>query len=211
MALTSFSQHGEDLQIAYYLGRRENLTYVDIGSLWPVELSNSYFFYRRGGSGLCIEPNPEMRARFAAERPRDVFFSGGVGNGSESRAEYAMYDNPVFNTISPERKDALLQQQAKRGRELVDTISIEMSTVNAVAMDTGFVDRVEGQVDFVSIDAAGSEIAVLQGFDFQLLRPRLVVIDSSTLVREDDIPTLLSDRGFAMVGYTKSCQYFMAG
>src|SRR5208337_2713547 len=35
-------------------------TYLDIGAAHPVQHSNTYFFYERGWSGLCVEPNPEF-------------------------------------------------------------------------------------------------------------------------------------------------------
>jgi len=54
----SYSQVGEDLQIAYFIGKKEDVRYIDVGCLWPVRHSNTYFFYERGGSGLCVNVGP---------------------------------------------------------------------------------------------------------------------------------------------------------
>ena len=56
----SYSQLGEDL-VLDYLFNQINIDrpyYVGIGSNHPIKLSNTYFFYLKGSSGVFVDPNP---------------------------------------------------------------------------------------------------------------------------------------------------------
>src|SRR3954454_16855431 len=96
---TSYAQCGQDLLIAYFLDDGP-ATYVDIGCLWPQNGSNTYYFYERGGRGVCIDANPEVREEFEAARPRDRFVHTGVSN-APGELTYYMHRLPVFNTFDP--------------------------------------------------------------------------------------------------------------
>jgi hypothetical protein len=52
--------------------------YPDIGAAHPVQHSNTFHFYERGWSGLCVEPNPEFFALYRTYRPRDRAFNLGL-------------------------------------------------------------------------------------------------------------------------------------
>src|SRR5271165_6778360 len=56
-ARTYFSQCGEDRIAARILSDVERGTYVDVGANDPINMSNTYHFYKRGWSGICIEPH----------------------------------------------------------------------------------------------------------------------------------------------------------
>src|SRR5262249_29835011 len=55
----SYSQAGEDLIVRFffYHQRISNITYLDIGANEPIQLNNTYYFYRRGFRGVLVEPN----------------------------------------------------------------------------------------------------------------------------------------------------------
>src|SRR5215203_300071 len=72
-ARAGFSQFGEDASVASYLRTigRECRNYIDIGANDPVIHSNTYLFYRDGGSGVLAEANPAIARKAQRKRPRD--------------------------------------------------------------------------------------------------------------------------------------------
>ena len=67
----SYSQCGEDLVVAFTMG------YLGIGrtsptSTWgpndPVQLNNTYYFYRKGHHGVLVEPNGALCRRLRDRR-----------------------------------------------------------------------------------------------------------------------------------------------
>jgi FkbM family methyltransferase len=182
-AVRSYAQNGEDLQIAHYVGKRERVTYVDVGCLWPKQFSNSYFFYERGGHGLCIDANPTVAEEYETARPRDVFLNCGVA-ATRGTMTYYMHESPVFNTFCAEhaaeladRVTGMKDSPQRQARTLVGTVDVPTMTLDEAVRSTGFAARCDGRVDFLSIDVEGLELEVLSGFGFQELRPRVVILE----------------------------------
>jgi len=216
VAVQSYAQCGEDLQIAYLLGRGDGLTYIDVGCLWPIEHSNTYFFYERGGSGLCIDPNPDVAVDFTHQRPRDLFLQAALGR-QPGTATYRMHENPVFNTFSDERAERVRGQAASRsGRGLVATRELPLITLDEAIRTTAFADRCEGHLDFLTVDVEGLEQEVLGGFSFAPLRPRLVVCEHLRRRRDEPvadsgIASILKQHGYWLAAYTGHDVYFLDG
>lgn len=218
MSVVSYAQSGEDLQLAHLLGSVSEVSYIDVGCLWPRDHSNSFYFYERGGSGLCIDANPAVEAEFNAERPRDTFLSSGLGQEA-GRLVYHTFRNPVFNTFSAEIA-AKRQAQGERdgaslpsGRTLVEMVDVPIMTLD-MAIQTekpAYLDR--EWIDFLSIDVEGFELAVLRGFSFRP-RPRVVLIED--LSRRDGVADLsqlpisahLSRHGYSLAGFLGHNFYF---
>jgi FkbM family methyltransferase len=183
LGVMSYAQNGEDLLIAQHVRRRDRVTYIDVGCLWPRQYSNSYFFYQRGGWGLCIDPNPTFAEQYRSERPRDLFLNCGVA-ARDGSMTYYMHDNPVFNTLSTTHADelaarvtAMPDSSQREGRERTRAIEVAVTTLDRAVSLTNFDKRCEGHLDFLSIDVEGLELEVLQGFSFEALRPKLVVVE----------------------------------
>lgn len=215
MTIESYSQVGEDLQIAYLLGKTKDVRYIDVGCLWPVQHSNTYLFYRQDGEGLCIDAYPEVAESFRAERPRDVFLNAGIGS-TAGELMYHMFENPVFNTFSEERAEFVQRRGAGRpGRTLVDRVPVSLITLDEAVAQTDFAQRCGGRLDLLSIDVEGLEADVVRGFSFNSLRPRLVVCEYIRRKRdtappeETEIATAMADHGYWIAGYTGHDIYFL--
>ena len=208
--IRSFAQNGEDLQIAFHLGRRA-ATYIDVGCLFPTRLSNSYFFYRYGGFGLCIDPSPAIAEEFRRERPRDIFLNEGVAAAPGTMTYYA-HHNPVHNTSSAERAhhhERSVAVSGNQGRRLTETVEIPVTTLDHAVSRSGLLDRCNGAIDFLSVDVAGAELEVLAGFSFDVLRPRLVVVEHlrhgderHSPVEELPAVAVLGEHGYSLAGFS---------
>lgn len=219
MSIVSYAQSGEDLQIAFFVGRKHDVTYIDVGCLWPKQHSNSYFFYERGGVGLCIDPNPTVGDDFRFQRPRDTFLNCGIA-GRRGAMTYFMHGNPVFNTFSPEvaaalAREAELREGAQReGRTLVQTIEVPIMTLDDAIESTGFAAKFSRGVDFLSIDVEGLEQEVLSGLSLRAVRPKIIITEhirrrnDRCSLEELPVARLLDAHGYRVVGFTGHDLYF---
>lgn len=214
MGVVSHSQVGEDLQIAYFLGRSEGVTYIDVGCLWPVRLSNTYYFYERGGHGLCIDPNPTLAGEWHEARPRDVFLNAGIG-AEPAQLSYHTFGNPVFNTFSQSRANLVRRKAAgRKGRESTGLVTVEAITLDQAVERSAFVERCDGELDFLSIDVEGLEEEVLAGFGFEELRPKVIVTEfirrrgDSRRPEESPVAERLLALDYELRGYTGHDMYF---
>ena len=217
----SYAQSGEDLQIAYYVGR-ERISYIDLGCLWPKQYSNSFFFYERGGSGLCIDANPTIADEYTSARPRDLFVNCGIA-ATEGSMSYYMHNNPVFNTFSAEhaaelqrRVQAMEDSPQREGRSQTGVVEVPITTLDRAVDSSGMAERCDGRLDFLSIDVEGLELEVLSGFSFQALRPRLVVVEdvrrgARTRLSPEQLPAALAlaAHRYWLAGWSGFNLYFM--
>ncbi len=64
----SYAQEGEDLVLARLFGNQvESGFFVDIGAHHPVRYSNTYYFYRRGWTGLNVDALPGTAKTVSAD------------------------------------------------------------------------------------------------------------------------------------------------
>ena len=91
LAYTTYSQTGEDIIINFIFNARgiSYPSYLDIGAFHPYELSNTYFFYKKGSKGINIEPNPNSIQLFEELRPFDINLNIGIGASNSVLKFYA--------------------------------------------------------------------------------------------------------------------------
>ena len=106
---SSYSQSGEDIIICDLFTRLgiQHPSYLDIGANEPAALSNTYRLYKRGSSGVCIEPNPRLFKKFREKRKRDTVLNSGVAFDSRKEADYYLFEGNAhgFSTFSKDDAD----------------------------------------------------------------------------------------------------------
>ena len=124
----SYAQCGEDLIVDYVLAVLDvgKVSYLDIGAHHPRYLSNTYYFYRQGGRGVCVEPDPNALRAFKQVRPRDIRLPVGIGN-VPGTADLFLMTTSTLNTFSREEAE---RYQAYGTEQIERVIPVEIKTVN---------------------------------------------------------------------------------
>jgi hypothetical protein len=167
----SYSQFGEDLMLSHILGyERSSGVYLDLGCYKPITWSNTYLFYQRGWSGVCIDANSAFKSEWQRYRPRDSFFNIAIGNPGKAYS-YAIFDKyPACNCIVPdeELQDYLSNHQPDGVR------NIECRSLPDILNEAGVDSQ---KIDLLSIDLEGMDMRVVQMFDWSVFRPKAVVLE----------------------------------
>lgn len=209
----SYAASGEDCVAAYLLRfftkiGDENIRYLDIGSHHPTEGNNTYYFYRRGGRGVLVEPNPIQCERSRRLRPADKTINAGVAFTEDAtEATYYMFERDTLNTFSSEWAQLIPERKGVR--------MLEKRTVPLIQIETLLRDEFDGTVpDFVSIDVEGLETDVLRTIDLNSYRPPLVLVEvahgSVPLGEEFPVEKLLKQHDYLLVANTGVNLFFLA-
>lgn len=169
---TSYSQVGEDLICDFFLGKQKTGFYVDVGANDPIHLSNSYYFYKKGWHGICVEPNPQRCRVFKFIRPRDMVLNMGAGEIEEGNLDYFVFQPDTVSTFD----EAEAKEFEKLGHKLVKTNKIKVSTL-AKILEKNLPDKTV--IDLLSSDTEGFDFKVLSGNNWQKFRPKLVVVETA--------------------------------
>jgi FkbM family methyltransferase len=190
----SFSQAGEDLLIERVVGRKAGGFYIDIGAYDPHHFSNTKRFYLRGWSGINIEPNKFCHANFVRERPRDINLNVGIGKERGKLMLHVM-DAATLSTFSEEKAE----ENEKLGYRVLSREPVEVITLTDL-----FRNQVqEKQVDFMTIDAEGLDISVLESNDWNRWRPKAICVEVGDFTDRASVPETIKQMTAFMgcIGY----------
>jgi FkbM family methyltransferase len=181
-AFASFSQTGEDLIVSYLFHqlRIEKPTYLDIGTNYPVSANNTYFFYNKGFTGVCIEPDPEIYKVIKKKRPKDIVLNAGIGFDDSNSAELYIFPDPYsgWNTFSEE--DAKYREK-ESGISILKKIKIPLLSINSVIEK-----YLQPHPNFISIDVEGLDLAILQTLDFEKYKPEIICAETITFSTKNE-------------------------
>jgi len=167
--LLSFSQFGEDLVLDAFMGMPATGFYVDIGANDPLKLSNTHRFYLRGWHGINVEPDPLTFLRMETLRPRDINLNVGIASKSGTLDFYRM----SADSLSTFNRDAAFKAQSQYRERIVDIVPIQVRPLADVL--SKYASNLD--IDFLSVDVEGLDLEVLQSNDWNLHRPKLIVVE----------------------------------
>ena len=202
----SYAQQGEDLVVQNVLDMvhiQGPITYLDIGAYDPIFDSNSYAFYKAGGHGVLVEPNPSKIERLQKIRPRDRVVNVGVGlSAGPTTGDYYVIGGPgggLFNTFSKE--DAEDVQSKSHGVHFIEKV-LKLPLVN---INTLMQEQLGGAPNFLSIDTEGLDLGILKTMDFERYRPDVICVETMEVGGDAvslDILRLLETERYSVRGAT---------
>lgn len=170
----SYAQCGEDLIVNHLFNMLgiSRPTYLDIGAHHPTYLSNTYYFYKRGCRGVCVEPDPHLFRNIERKRKGDTCLNVGVGsqlNSGDARDFFVM-SCPTLNTFS---KEEAQRYQSYGKQKIKKVISVPLISVNEILGD-----YFTTTPNFVSLDVEGLDFQIAESIDFNRFRPEVFCIET---------------------------------
>ena len=163
----SYSYGGIDSLVLNIFKNQKKGFYLDIGCGHPIKNNNTYLLNKRGWSGINIDLDEGNIDLFNSYRKKDVNLATAVSDKEGETDLYFYHNKSALNTISKENADF---QKAK-----VSAIKrIKTQTINKIIENSQFKDR---KIDFLSVDVEGSELAILNNFDFTKYSPKVIVVE----------------------------------
>jgi hypothetical protein len=199
----TFSQTGEDALAKIFLPEKRG-QYLDIGSGHPVRGNNTYMFYRSGYQGILIDPIKLNQKISKVIRPRDKFIRSLVGN-SERIDHFWILDPYQYSTTDENRAADLLKSEVAK---LVAIDPMEVKTVGGLGISFSHKNPT-----LLSIDVEGLDVEVLEGIDWAICHPRVIIIEEHIETRSDfetPIWKLLTKNRYAKVAWTGLSSIFVA-
>ena len=162
-----YSQEGEDLLLDLLMEYPSSGTYVDIGAHHPFKFSNSFYFYKKGISGICVDPRQGISNLFANYRERDIFLNIGVAENKSNMPYYVLNDH-ALNTFSK----SMLEIRLNQGYSLIEKKEIDLIPLSSVL--DNHLDKTK-KLLFFTIDVENFELDVLKSNNWEKYRPLFVL------------------------------------
>lgn len=195
----SYSQQGEDViveQIMQILGIKK-VNYLDIGAHHSSYLSNTKYFYNKGGHGVLIEPDPVLFKEIESHRKKDICLNAAIGFNDEEFADFYLMEQSPANTLSKEEAEYLVKNKISKIKKIIKTPLLKVNSIIETYFPKG--------VDFMSLDVEGIDLDVLKSIDFNKYRPKVVCVETADL--SPDNKELKKE--YPIIDFMKEQDYFI--
>lgn len=180
----------QDLWALWESGNRSGGYFVEFGGGDGVHLSNSFYLEKScGWSGIVAEPNPESLV--AIQKARSCYISNkAVFTRSNERVSFLTASSPELSRL----EDIVPQDNHEKlgVRRTVDRIEVETITLADLLEEA----KAPFDIDYMSVDTEGSELAILSSFDFSTRNIRCITVEHNGTPQRAEIHQLLTSKGY---------------
>ncbi|SDZ68846.1 methyltransferase, FkbM family [Variovorax sp. YR266] len=204
MTFISYAQNFEDVMLWRALKHVPAGRYIDVGAQDPVVDSVSKAFYEHGWRGIHVEPVPRYADMLRRDRPDETVLQLALSDEA-GILELNVFEDTGLSTGVKEFADSHRTQHGLAHR----TVATPM-----LPMRTAFASLAGQPVHWLKIDVEGLEEAVLRGWDSEVLRPWIIVIEAtvpmSTEVRYQGAEDILLDARYEFVYFDGLNRFYIA-
>jgi hypothetical protein len=187
-----YSQFGEDAVLSKYLTESSGF-YLDIGSGNPVRGSNTFFLYKKGWTGILIDPLSRNVFSSKIIRRKDKIIQGLVGVANESYLFFEMYPYEYSTTNKETVKDLIDMGKAN----LVKKIKLNAFLVSELNLNINL-----DQPSLLSVDCEGLDLEVLKTIDLNTIKFRVICVedfDFNPISKTSAINQYLNENSYEIV------------
>jgi FkbM family methyltransferase len=171
------SQFGEDITAWELLGGQLDGFFIEAGAFDGYHYSVTYGLEVVGWSGLLVEPLPDVAERCKQRRPGSrVVHSALSRRGAAKSATFTVVEDHyggMLSYLKPTDQHVTATSWAKRR-----TVEVPVTTLDELLAEH------TAAVDLAVIDVEGGELDVLDGFDLNRFRPRVLIVEDNSQGRD---------------------------
>jgi len=204
MTFISYAQNFEDVMLWRALKHVPAGRYIDVGAQDPVVDSVSKAFYEHGWRGFHVEPVPHYADMLRRDRPDETVLQLALSDQA-GILELNVFEDTGLSTGVKEFADSHRTRHGLAHR----TVATPM-----LPMRDAFASLAGQPVHWLKIDVEGLEEAVLRGWDSEVLRPWIIVIEAtvpmSTEVRYQGAEDILLAARYEFVYFDGLNRFYLA-
>jgi FkbM family methyltransferase len=190
---TSHAQFGEDLRLLRIFGAQSHGVCVEVGAYDGLTGSATWAFEQRHWRTILIEPIPELSEQIRRNRTGTLFpAAAGPENGTITIRR--AHGDPAISAVNPGRWQKNLYELRQ---ESWDELVVPQFTLNHMLAETGI-----EKLDFITIDVEGYELAVLQGFDLDRWKPRVLIVEDNSRGMDRSVSAHLARANYVCFAHT---------
>jgi FkbM family methyltransferase len=190
-----YAAHNVDQYVKENFFSNKNKGYfIDIGAHNGIDINNTYYFENEGWDGICFEPLPEIFIQLKQNRKCKLINKAlSDKSGVASFFNIKGYSNMLSGLVEhyPQEHIARINKEIEEHNQEYGYIEVECSTFEQEVQ--------EKNIDILSIDTEGSELAILKTIDFSYYNINVMVIEYN--YHNPEIITFLNKNNFEIVDH----------
>ena len=156
-----FGEFGEDVLVNRFFRKKNNGFYVDIGCYHPIKGSLTYRLHKKGWKGLNVDLSKISIDLFKLARPKDYNIHAAI---TDFDGETQFFENDMINQQNTLENNGTNLKKVKINAFKLQTLLEKLNIKN---------------IDFLNIDAEGSDYKVISSLDLNNVRPKMICIEEN--------------------------------
>tara|TARA_B100000795_G_scaffold81780_1_gene58966 strand:+ start:260 stop:1021 length:762 start_codon:yes stop_codon:yes gene_type:complete len=169
--LFNSSQFGEEKIITSYFDINYKGNFVDLGCFHPTRHNNTLELYRKGWRGINVDLSPLTIDLFNFYRNKDININCAVSNKEGSKTYYSNGELSPLNTLE---KNHLLFLNKNFN---INKMDFEQKKIKTKTLSNILKKNKIYRIDFLNIDLEGHEVKVINNFNFNLYKIKIICIE----------------------------------
>lgn len=184
------AQLRQDIVVAVLSRMKRNGYFVEFGATDGVYLSNTFLLEEQlGWTGILAEPARVWLAALRENRPNAIIDDRCVYEKTGAQLMFREVQSDFALSTIVEFSDVDLHRNT---RKVGETYPVETVTLEDLLAQHGAPE----EIDFLSIDTEGSELSILQAFDFSRFRFNVIACEHNYSSTRDRVLDLLKSNGY---------------
>lgn len=188
-----YGQFAEDVAVNKLFPKLNNGFFVDVGCFHPVKYSNTWALYKRGWRGINIDIDQIKIDAFNLKRPQDTNIACLISN-TEGKIDY--YEDGEYSLTT-----TLDREFSSRNKNYTVKTGYSRKLTNVIN-ETKYESK---QIDFLTIDAEGHDMEVMESLDLEIYNPKVIAIESHyrefSKVETTETYQYLVEKGYRLTGW----------
>ena len=188
---TFYAQHGEDvLAWKVFRNSRGPRFFLEVGIIDGLRFSNTYALEQRGWRGVCVEAHPTYAPIAMRNRPGSVVVHAAAGDQPGVLPFYADPRGDLSSLVK--RDEDTMKARFGHWYRGFQVVEVPVLTLDEVLREADAPRNME----VVSIDIEGAEVAALRGFALAYWRPRVLILETDDAEARARLDAELIPRGY---------------
>jgi len=191
----SNSQLFQDLFVLFILKGKKNGKYLEFGATNGVELSNTFTLEKHfAWEGVLAEPSPQWTKSLKENRPKNNIINKCIYSETDKNINFFVSDIGVLSTIEEFKNSDISSMPGNTKARNEKGYNIPISTIS---LNDVFINYFDGQkIDYMSIDTEGSELLILESFDFNKFGPKIITVEHNFTPAQEKLNALFKKNNY---------------
>ena len=165
-----YSQHGEDKEIGKFFKKKPTGNYCDIGCFHPIRYSNTYYLFKKGWQGINIDVNQTSIDLFNIARPNDKNICAAISDFSN---EVDLFEDDILGPVN-----TIDEKMYEKSKGIFFKKGVIKKIKTYKIFDLISEHTLYQNIDFLNIDAEGSDYKIIRQIDLKKSKISLVAIET---------------------------------
>ena len=191
----SKSQLFQDLFVLFILDNKREGRFLEFGATNGLDLSNSSLLesdYQ--WNGVLAEPSPQWKDQLKVNRPKSTILDKCIYSSSGQEVDFFVSNVGILSTIVEFKNSDIGSMPANARTRNANGYNV---TIPTISLNDVFIQYFDGEpIEYMSVDTEGSELLILESFDFDKYGPKVVTVEHNFTPAQNKLDSLFEVNGY---------------